>query len=64
MEGLVNCHCRWCDLAITTLDNAINRVNEIRGDLGAIQNRLEYTINNLSSISNATSGFAWTDPGR
>ena len=42
--------------AITTLDNAINRVNEIRGDLGAIQNRLEYTINNLSSISNATAG--------
>ena len=42
--------------AITTLDNAINRVNAIRGDLGAIQNRLEYTINNLSSISNATAG--------
>ena len=27
-----------------------------RGDLGALQNRLEYTINNLSSISNATAG--------
>ena len=42
--------------ALGTLDNAINRVNEIRGDLGAIQNRLDYTINNLSSISNATEG--------
>jgi len=42
--------------ALATLDNAINRVNEIRGDLGAIQNRLDYTINNLSSISNATEG--------
>jgi flagellin len=42
--------------ALATLDNAINSVNEIRGDLGAIQNRLEYTINNLSSISNATEG--------
>ena len=42
--------------AITTIDNAINRVNEIRGDLGALQNRLNYTVNNLSSISNQTSG--------
>ena len=42
--------------ALATLDNAINSINDIRGDLGAIQNRLEYTINNLSSISNATEG--------
>jgi flagellin len=42
--------------ALATLDNAINSVNAIRGDLGAIQNRLDYTINNLSSISNATEG--------
>lgn len=42
--------------ALSTLDNAINRVNAIRGDLGAIQNRLDFTINNLSSISNATEG--------
>ena len=42
--------------ALATLDNAINSVNKIRGDLGAIQNRLDYTINNLSSISNATEG--------
>ena len=41
-------------LALSTTQS--NRVNSIRGDLGALQNRLEYTINNLSSISNATSG--------
>ena len=56
MEGLSIATETGATNAITTLDNAINRVNEIRGDLGAIQNRLEYTINNLSSISNATSG--------
>ena len=56
MEGLSIATEDGATNAITTLDNAINRVNEIRGDLGAIQNRLEYTINNLSSISNATSG--------
>ena len=56
MEGLSIATANGANIAITTLDNAINRVNEIRGDLGAIQNRLDYTINNLSSISNATSG--------
>ena len=56
MEGLSIATANGATSAITTLDNAINRVNEIRGDLGAIQNRLEYTINNLSSISNATAG--------
>jgi flagellin len=42
--------------ALATLDRAIDSVNANRGTLGALQNRLEYTINNLSSISNATSG--------
>ena len=55
MEGLAVTSQSGAQAAITTLDNAINRVNEIRGDLGAIQNRLEYTVNNLSSISNSTS---------
>ena len=55
MEGLSVTSASSATAAITTLDNAINRVNEIRGDLGAIQNRLEYTVNNLSSISNSTS---------
>ena len=55
MAGLAVTSASSATAAITTLDNAINRVNEIRGDLGAIQNRLEYTVNNLSSISNSTS---------
>jgi flagellin len=34
--------------AITTIKTAINTVSDIRGGLGATQNRLEHTINNLS----------------
>jgi flagellin len=34
--------------AIDTVKEAINTVSDIRGGLGAIQNRLEHTINNLS----------------
>lgn len=33
--------------AIDKINNAINRVSSTRGDLGAVQNRLEHTINNL-----------------
>jgi flagellin len=36
---------------VTTLDTAIASVNEQRGKLGASQNRLEHTINNLSTTS-------------
>ena len=35
-------------LAIDKINNAINQVSTQRGKLGAIQNRLEHTINNLS----------------
>ncbi|BDF35721.1 flagellin [Lachnospiraceae bacterium] len=34
--------------AVDVIRNAINSVSSTRGDLGAIQNRLEHTINNLS----------------
>ena len=34
--------------AVSVIKNAINIVSSTRGDLGAIQNRLEHTINNLS----------------
>lgn len=37
--------------AIETLDKAIEQVSETRGELGAVNNRLDFTINNLSSIS-------------
>lgn len=33
--------------AISKINGAINKVSSTRGDLGAIQNRLEHTINNL-----------------
>ncbi|MFL2827702.1 MAG: flagellin, partial [Paracoccaceae bacterium] len=36
--------------AISTLDNAINTVDQIRGELGALNNRLDYTVTNLSNI--------------
>lgn len=37
--------------AIGILDQALEQVNAIRGDLGAINNRLDFTINNLSNVS-------------
>lgn len=39
------------DTAITTINDAINTVSTQRADLGAIQNRLEHTINNLGASS-------------
>ncbi|AQS07143.1 flagellin [Clostridium beijerinckii] len=37
--------------ALSTLDTAISKVSSERGKLGAIQNRLEHTINNLGTSS-------------
>jgi flagellin len=37
--------------AITIIDNAINKVSTQRAKLGAYQNRLEHTINNLTTAS-------------
>ena len=34
--------------AITSINAAINQVSEFRSNLGAVQNRLEHTVNNLS----------------
>ena len=56
MSGLSVGTASTATAALETLDNAIDSVNSIRGDLGAVQNRLSYTVNNLSSISNATAG--------
>ena len=36
--------------AITTLDNAITSVDKMRGDLGSLNNRLDYTVTNLSNV--------------
>jgi flagellin len=51
--------------AISQIKNAINMVSSTRGDLGAIQNRLEHTENNLSvmaeNIQDAESTIRDTD---
>jgi flagellin len=51
--------------AINRIKNAINMVSSTRGDLGAIQNRLEHTENNLSvmaeNIQDAESTIRDTD---
>ncbi len=40
--------------AITPIDNALETINEIRSELGAINNRLEFTMSNLANISENT----------
>lgn len=37
--------------AITSVDNALAEIDSARGDLGAVQNRFESTIANLSNVS-------------
>lgn len=37
--------------AIDVIDRALDTINSARGDLGAASNRLDFTINNLSSVS-------------
>ena len=41
--------------AISVIDNALETVNDIRSDLGAASNRLDFTISNLSNVSENTS---------
>jgi flagellin len=41
--------------ALSSIDNAIEYVNSQRASLGAIQNRLDHTVNNLTNISTNTS---------
>lgn len=40
---------------MTKIQKAISKVSAQRSDLGAVQNRLEYTINNLNTTSENTS---------
>ena len=51
--------------AIDVIKNAINYVSGVRGDLGAVQNRLEHTQKNLSvmeqNIQDAESNIRDTD---
>ena len=36
--------------AIAVIDGALSRVNEVRSELGAVSNRLDYTMSNLGNI--------------
>ena len=51
--------------AVDAIKNAINYVSDVRGTLGATQNRLEHTANNLSvmkeNIQDAESSIRDTD---
>ena len=51
--------------ALETIEDAINYVSDVRGGLGATQNRLDHTINNLSvmqeNIQDAESSIRDTD---
>ena len=51
--------------AITSVDAAVKKVSLQRADLGALQNRLEYTVNNLTTtnenLTNAESQIRDTD---
>jgi flagellin len=52
-------------LSLAVIDDALIRVNSIRADLGAMQNRLQSTINNLAisdeNLSTANSRIRDTD---
>jgi flagellin len=56
MSGLSIATASGATKALSTLDTAIDSVSSIRGELGAVQNRLSYTTNNLSSIVTNTEG--------
>lgn len=42
--------------ALSVLDQGLRTVSDARADLGAIQNRLEFTISNLDSVAEGVSG--------
>jgi len=51
VDGLTLTTQTGADAAITTINDAIETVSKTRSSLGAVQNRLEHTINNLGATS-------------
>jgi len=47
VDGILVVNTKWAQNAITTVDDAINKVSSERSKLGSYQNRLEHTIKNL-----------------
>ncbi len=41
--------------AIKTIDTALEQINGIRADMGAVSNRLDFTVSNLSNVSENSS---------
>lgn len=41
--------------AIGVIDKALDTINDVRSQMGAINNRLEFTVNNLANVSEKTS---------
>uniref|UniRef100_UPI0035640EDD flagellin N-terminal helical domain-containing protein n=1 Tax=Pontibacterium sp. TaxID=2036026 RepID=UPI0035640EDD len=41
--------------AIDAIDNALEQVNDVRSEMGAVSNRLDFTVNNLSNVVENTS---------
>lgn len=41
--------------AIDTIDTALEQINDTRADLGAVNNRLDFTVSNLGNVSENTS---------
>lgn len=41
--------------AIGVIDKALETINDVRSQMGAINNRLEFTVNNLANVSEKTS---------
>lgn len=41
--------------AIGIIDKALDTINDVRSQMGAINNRLEFTVNNLANVSEKTS---------
>jgi flagellin len=41
--------------AIKVIDNALTTINDVRSNLGAVNNRLDFTVSNLANISEKTS---------
>ncbi|WP_341322409.1 flagellin [Solibacillus sp. FSL H8-0523] len=51
VEGISLLTQKGADSAIVDIDAAIKKVSDTRSNLGAVQNRLEHTINNLGATS-------------
>jgi len=50
LTGLSVANASSANSAITSLDSALDQVNSMRATMGAMQNRLDRTVNNLSNV--------------